>query len=156
MATQRKNATPEPDEPQNETQTEPEAPSLFGLLYSPEVEVTVTSRMVEVTDEHRAAAAAAIATYKKDASAWLKVGPIPTGPITLPDGTVKALDNAALEKFFDDFLTPVKVAGNQAGFVIRKGSTQNPRVLRYHVTGPVKASQAGSKDDSGTETPGAE
>lgn len=131
-----------------ETETESDAPSLAGFLFTPEVEVTVTSRMVEVKPEHKAAAEGAIALYKKDSSAWLKLGPIPTGPITLPDGSVKTLDNKELSDFFEEFLTPVKVAGNQLGYVIRKGTSQNPRILRYHVTGPVKASGNGSKPET--------
>jgi len=167
MATRKNQNNPEPEatepeaietETETETEAESSAPSLFGFLYNPDVEVTVTSRMVEVKEEHKHAAAGAIALYKKDSSAWLKLGPIPVGPITLPDGSVKSLDNKELADFFDDFLTPVKVAGNQMGYVIRKGTSQNPRVLRYHVTGPVKASgnAVGSTPDeteaSGTET----
>jgi len=143
MATQTRTRKPEETAPEETVQ-----PSLAGFLFNPEVEVTVTSRLVEVNDEHRAAAAGAIALYRKDSSAWLKLGPVPTGAITLPDGTSKALDNKELETFFEAFLTPVKVAGNQAGYIIRKGTSQNPRVLRYHVTGPVKASGSGTDNET--------
>lgn len=127
---------PKPAAPATAKPADP--PSLAGLLFSPEVEVTVSTRMVDVTSEHREAAAAAITLYGKDKSAWLKVGPIPQ-TVTMPDGSTQTLDQKAVDSLFGEFLTAVKVAAAEAGgYSIRKGQSQNPRVLRYHVSGKIE------------------